>query len=112
MTIIITKPVLFWFSASYDSTIRIWDTQSCTCLHTLNGHEDPVHSISFQPVGDFLVSGAMDGHINIWSIQVCLVKFFFFLIILKDKRLPFELIIKYIFISLFWTFLKGYLQFS
>ena len=78
MTIIITKPVLFWFSASYDSTIRIWDTQSCTCLHTLNGHEDPVHSISFQPVGDFLVSGAMDGHINIWSIQVCLVKFFFF----------------------------------
>lgn len=36
----------------------------------LSKHEDPVNSISFDPEGDFLVSGALDGVINVWSIQV------------------------------------------
>jgi len=39
-------------------------------VHVLSKHDAPVNSISFNPEGDFLVSGALDGVINIWSIQV------------------------------------------
>lgn len=56
-------------SASYDATIRIWNTEQCTCLQTLNKHEDPINSISFHPDGDFLVSGALDGLLNVWNVQ-------------------------------------------
>lgn len=62
-----TKKILA--SASYDSSIRIWDTEHCVCLHTFNKHDEAVNSISFHPDGDFLVSGSLDGIVNVWSIQ-------------------------------------------
>lgn len=59
-----------YHSASYDASVRIWDTEQGVCLHSLTKHEQPVNSISWHPDGDFLVSGALDGVINIWNTKV------------------------------------------
>lgn len=56
-------------SASDDASVRIWDTEQLTCLFTFNQHLDPVNSISFHPEGNYLVSGALDGFINIYALQ-------------------------------------------
>jgi len=56
-------------SASDDASVRIWDTEQLTCLFTFNQHLEPVNSISFHPDGNYLVSGALDGYINIWALQ-------------------------------------------
>ena len=63
--------LILLFSASYDASIRIWDTQHGVCLHSLTKHDEPVNSISWHPDGEYLVSGALDGYINIWNTKVC-----------------------------------------
>lgn len=49
-------------SASFDTTVRLWDANTGACLHILNRHTDMVYSLAFQPDnGDFLASGSNDG---------------------------------------------------
>ncbi|UYV80652.1 TBL1XR1 [Cordylochernes scorpioides] len=56
-------------SASFDSTIRLWDVERGACLHTLTEHMKPVYSIAFSPDGKYLASGSFDRYIYIWSTQ-------------------------------------------
>jgi WD40 repeat protein len=44
-------------SASFDSTVRLWDVERGDCLHTLTRHKEPVYSVAFSPDGKFLASG-------------------------------------------------------
>ncbi|CAF4746675.1 unnamed protein product [Pieris macdunnoughi] len=56
-------------SASFDSTVRLWDVEIGACVHTLTKHIQSVFSIAFSPDGKFLASGSFDNWVHIWSTQ-------------------------------------------
>ncbi|RDX65081.1 WD40 repeat-containing protein HOS15, partial [Mucuna pruriens] len=56
-------------SASFDSTIKLWDVELGSVLYSLNGHRDPVYSVAFSPNGEYLASGSMDRYMHIWSVK-------------------------------------------
>lgn len=61
---------IFLYSASFDSTVRLWDVERGQCIHTLTKHTEPVYSVAFSPDGKFLASGSFDKCVHIWSTQV------------------------------------------
>ncbi|XP_015884994.1 WD40 repeat-containing protein HOS15 isoform X1 [Ziziphus jujuba] len=56
-------------SASFDSTIKLWDVEQGRLLFSFNGHRDPVYSVAFSPNGEYLASGSMDKCMHIWSLK-------------------------------------------
>ncbi|GER25536.1 WD-40 repeat family protein [Striga asiatica] len=56
-------------SASFDSTIKLWDVDAGRQLHSLNGHRDPVYSVAFSPNGEYLASGSLDKCLHVWSVK-------------------------------------------
>ncbi|KAL6277581.1 hypothetical protein ACE6H2_021182 [Prunus campanulata] len=56
-------------SASFDSTVKLWDVELGKLLYSLNGHRDPVYSVAFSPNGEFLASGSLDKSMHIWSLK-------------------------------------------
>ncbi|EDO40932.1 predicted protein [Nematostella vectensis] len=56
-------------SASYDTTVRLWDVERGGCLQVLSKHHEPVYTISFSPDGRYLASGSFDKRVHIWSTQ-------------------------------------------
>jgi len=54
-------------SGSGDSTIKIWNSQTCSLYHTLTGHLKAVNSVAFSPDGKLLISGSSDGKIKFWN---------------------------------------------
>ncbi len=61
-------------SASFDSTVRLWDVERGECLHTLSKHTEPVYSVAFSPDGRYLATGSFDRCVNIWNIAVSIQK--------------------------------------
>ncbi|KAH0550954.1 hypothetical protein GP486_007681, partial [Trichoglossum hirsutum] len=47
-------------SASFDSTVRLWETVTGSCRSTLEGHSDPVNAVAFSPDGQLVASA--DGY--------------------------------------------------
>ncbi|KAB0390609.1 hypothetical protein E2I00_010102 [Balaenoptera physalus] len=56
-------------SASFDSTVRLWDVERGVCIHTLTKHQEPVYSVAFSPDGKHLASGSFDKCVHIWNTQ-------------------------------------------
>ncbi|XP_076311673.1 transducin beta like ebi isoform X2 [Tachypleus tridentatus] len=56
-------------SASFDSTVRLWEVERGVCLFTLTKHTEPVYSVAFSPDGKYLASGSFDKCVHIWSTQ-------------------------------------------
>jgi WD40 repeat protein len=54
-------------SASYDKTVKIWDTGSGVCLQTLEGHSDRVSSVAFSYDSAQLASASYDKTVKIWD---------------------------------------------
>jgi ribosome assembly protein 4 len=54
-------------TASGDTTVRIWDLNTETPMHTCKSHSNWVLCISWSPCGNFLASGGMDSMIYIWD---------------------------------------------
>ncbi|KAK9454754.1 WD40-repeat-containing domain protein [Dipodascopsis uninucleata] len=58
----------YLFSASKDSTIKMWDFHRGTIIDTFRGHSGSVLCLQFDTKEDLLVSGGADGKIILWSI--------------------------------------------
>ena len=56
-------------SASFDSTIKLWDIEAGTCVHTLEKHAQPVYSVAFSPDGQYIASGSFDRALHVWSVK-------------------------------------------
>jgi WD40 repeat protein len=73
-------------SASYDSTVKIWDASSGACLQTLEGHSRSVGSVAFSHDSTRLASASYDCTVKIWdaSSGACLQT-------LKTEKTPYKL---------------------
>lgn len=56
-------------SASFDSTVKLWDVEVGKLLHSLNGHREAVYSLAFSPTGEYLASGSLDRSLHVWSLK-------------------------------------------
>jgi len=56
-------------SASFDSTVRLWDVERGQCMHKLTRHLEPVYSVAFSPDGKHIASGSFDKCVHIWNVQ-------------------------------------------
>ena len=55
-------------TASYDTTIKLWDTANGKELRTLKEHSDSVYGVSFSKDGTLLASAAADRAVKIWNV--------------------------------------------
>jgi WD40 repeat protein len=51
-----------------DKTIKLWDANVGTLLHTLEGHIGAVVSVAFSPNSQRLASGSWDRTIKVWEV--------------------------------------------
>ena len=56
-------------SSSFDTTVRLWDTQTGQCLHILQGHTHWIWAVAVSPDGKLVASGSDDGTIRIWVVE-------------------------------------------
>ena len=56
-------------SASFDKTIKLWDSHTGEHLRTLVGHSLYVTSVEFPPDGGLLASASRDETIKLWDPQ-------------------------------------------
>ncbi|KAJ4293140.1 hypothetical protein N0V90_008422 [Kalmusia sp. IMI 367209] len=54
-------------SASYDQTVKVWDTSSCKLLQTFKGHSNGVRSIAFSHDSTQIASTSSDKTVKIWN---------------------------------------------
>uniref|UniRef100_A0ACD5XLS1 Uncharacterized protein n=2 Tax=Avena sativa TaxID=4498 RepID=A0ACD5XLS1_AVESA len=56
-------------SASFDSSIKLWEVEQGHLLYSLAGHSDAIYSVAFSPNGEYLASGSQDQSLHIWSVK-------------------------------------------
>ncbi|KAL8711965.1 MAG: hypothetical protein Q9220_003661 [cf. Caloplaca sp. 1 TL-2023] len=54
-------------TGSYDSTIKVWDVETCEEIRTLKGHEMGIRCLQFDETK--LISGSMDQSVKVWNWQ-------------------------------------------
>ena len=57
--------------ASWDGSIRLWDTASRHELARLSGHSATVSSVTFSADGTVFASGSWDGTVKLWNVRSC-----------------------------------------
>ena len=59
----------YLISGSYDTTIRLWNLHTKTCLGVYKGHFCPVLCVKFSPISHYFASGACDKTARLWSVN-------------------------------------------
>lgn len=54
-------------SASYDTSLKIWNVMTEELLYTLRDHTHYVRCVSWSPDGKYIASGGDDRHLRIWK---------------------------------------------
>ena len=55
--------------SGYVGTIKLWNTHTGQCLHTLEGHTEGIASVALSADGLILASGSEDHTIKLWNTQ-------------------------------------------
>ena len=61
-------------TASWDQTIKLWDTNHGTLSATLEGHQDRVFDVSFSFDGQLIATASWDRTVKIWNRQGILLR--------------------------------------
>jgi WD40 repeat protein len=56
-------------SASFDNTLKIWDTEAGTEVRTLTGHTNSVFAVDLAPDGLTAISASRDNTLKIWDTE-------------------------------------------
>ncbi|KAJ3078743.1 protein with putative role during mitosis, partial [Quaeritorhiza haematococci] len=62
-------PGQYVISGSRDKTIKIWDTTTSQCLHTLTGHDNWIRGLTLPRTGRFLISASDDKSLKVWELR-------------------------------------------
>jgi hypothetical protein len=58
----------FIISGSDDNTLKLWDVEARSIVHSFEGHAASVHSVAFSPDGRFIISGSYDKTVKLWDV--------------------------------------------
>ncbi len=58
------KPLIV--SGADDRTVKIWDYQTKTCVHTFDGHTNNVSAVCFHPRLPIIISASEDETVRLW----------------------------------------------
>ena len=56
-------------SASYDTTLKVWDIETGDEIRTLKWHSDIVNSVAITPDGHKAISASWDNTLKVWDIE-------------------------------------------
>jgi WD repeat-containing protein 48 len=68
--IVLCKNSKTLFSASSDSTVKVWNASKGTLLNTLSNHKDYVKCLAYAKDKNLLASAGFDKNIFIWDVNV------------------------------------------
>lgn len=56
-------------TGSFDTDVRIWETDTGRVLNVFSGHNDRIVTLQFVPHTDFVISGSHDRSLRLWSVE-------------------------------------------
>jgi len=68
-SVAITPDGRYVVSASYDSTLKVWDIKNGEELRTLRGHTGPVRAVVVTPNGRCTISASDDMTLKVWNVE-------------------------------------------
>jgi WD40 repeat protein len=65
----VTSDGRYAISASYDTTLKVWDLRASQAVHPLEGHTDRVTGVAVTPDGRSVVSASWDKTLKVWDLS-------------------------------------------
>ncbi len=56
-------------TASFDGSVKVWDSGTGAIVHDLNRHIQAIYSIAPSPNGKYLATGSLGGYVCVWSLE-------------------------------------------